>query len=162
MVEVPQIGKKSVALEVLVVTGLFMSAFYFLYFEKVNTYLKKTYDDRISPIKYSDKPRTETDQSLYEGRKEFCSNINPQRCINGFELPNNINDLKFINNKISIITLPNSNLFSGLPEMALVQLSRDGNELIYEGRINGVQGVYRESYNNVKKNAILPNNSFLF
>jgi len=161
MVEVPKVGKKGVALEVLVVSGLFMSAFYFFYFEKIDAYVKKLYDENFAPTKFSDKPRTEIDQSLYEGRKEFCSNINPKRCVRGFELPDNINDLKFINGKIRISTLPNSNLFSGLPEMAMVQLSRYGNELIYEGRINGVQGIYRESYDNVKKYAILPDNSSL-
>lgn len=161
MVEVPKVGKKSVALEVLVVSGLFMSAFYFFYFEKIDAYIKKVYDENFSPTQFSDKPRAEIDQSLYEGRKEFCSNINPEICVRGFELPDDINDLKFINGKIRITTLPNSNLFSGLPQMALVKVSRGGNELIYEGRINGVQGIYRESYYNVKKYAILPDNSFL-
>jgi len=161
MIEVPKTRSKSAVLEAVIVSGLFLSAFYFFYFEEINLKASKLYKDIMNPDVYSDKPRQQLDESLYEGRGEFCSQSNPNKCVRGFRLPNNIDGLKFINGKINIITLPDTKTFTGLPEMALVQVSRHGNKLIYEGRINGVQGVYSENYESVKNKIILPNNSFL-
>lgn len=167
MDKIPKIDKKVDVIELIIVTSILLSAFYLFYSNEIDVYLKKLYNNNLNNndennlIEFSDKPRTEIDQSIYEGRKEFCSNINPEKCIRGFELPNDINALKFIDGKISIITKPNTNLFLGLPQMAFVQLSRDGNDLIYEGSINGVRGVFRENYQKIKENAILPTNSFL-
>ncbi len=161
MIEVPKTRSKSAVLEAVIVSGLFLSAFYFFYFEEINLKVSKLYKDVMNPDVYSDKPRQQSDPSLLEGRVEFCSQSNPNRCVRGFSLPNDINDLKFINGNISIVTLPDTKTFTGLPEMALVQVSRHGDKLIYQGRINGVQGVYSENYENVKNKLILPNNSFL-
>ena len=41
MVEVPKNKSKSAVLETVVVAGLFMSAFYFLFFEEIDEVLKK-------------------------------------------------------------------------------------------------------------------------
>ena len=41
MVEVPKNKSKSAVLETLIVTGLFMSAFYFLFFQEIDGLLKK-------------------------------------------------------------------------------------------------------------------------
>ena len=156
MVEVPKNKSKSAVLETVVVAGLFMSAFYFLFFEEIDEVLKK-YGVK-GDLKESDNnnnsvstPTQPLNPEEYEGRTDFCSNSNSGNCIKAFPMPNSIDDLIFSDNGvISIITKPDSSAF-GLPSKAMVRVYRSGDNLVYDGRINGVKSTYSENYYDINK-----------
>jgi hypothetical protein len=167
MVEVPKNKSKSAVLETVVVAGLFMSAFYFLFFEEIDEVLKKYGVKEGGDLKESDNntipaPTQPLNPEQYEGRTEYCSdNNNPDSCVRGFPMPNSIDDLNFADNgRIRIITKPFANPF-GLPEKAMVSLYRSGDKLAYNGRIDGVKDTYIENYNDVKDEIALVNNTYL-
>lgn len=166
MVEVPKNNSKSAVLETLIVTGLFMSAFYFLFFQEIDGLLKKygikndvnskNENDNVPP------PRPTINPEQYEGRSEYCVNKNdPNSCIRGFPMPNSIDDLIFADNgHISVLTKPDARPF-GLPSRGLFRLYRMNNQLVYDGFINGVKGKYYENYDDIKNDIVLVRNIFL-
>jgi hypothetical protein len=166
MLEVPKNKSKSALLETLIVTGLFMSAFYFLFFQEIDGLLKKYGIKNDSNSKNENEnvapPRPIINPEQYEGRSEYCVNKNDSdSCIKGFPMPNSIDDLIFADKGyISIITKPNSRPF-GLPSRALVRLYRSNNQLVYNGFINGVKDKYYENYDDIKNDIVLVKNIFL-
>lgn len=167
MVEVPKNKSKSAVLETVVVAGLFMSAFYFLFFEEIDDQLRKfgfkkdgdavNEENNVVPT-----PPKPANPEQYEGRSEYCSNANdPDSCIRGFPMPDSIDDLIFADNGfIRIITKPNSYPF-GLPEKAMVNLYRSGDKLAYYGRVDGQKDTYFENYNDIKNEIVLAKNTYL-
>lgn len=166
MVEVPKNKSKSAVLETLVVAGLFMSAFYFLFFEEIDSALKKygikngeSNDNVNADLPPPTQPKN---PEHYEGRTEYCADNNdPDNCVRGFPMPNSIDDLIFADNGfIKIITKPNTNPF-GLPSRAMVRIYRSGDKLAYYGYIDGVKDRYYENYNDVKDEIALVKNIYL-
>ena len=167
MVEVPKNKSKSAVLETVVVAGLFMSAFYFLFFEEIDEVLKKYGVKEGGDLKESDNntipaPTQPLNPEQYEGRTEYCSdNNNPDSCVRGFPMPNSIDDLNFADNgRIRIITKPFANPF-GHPEKAMVSLYRSGDKLAYNGRIDEVKDIYIENDNDLKDEIALVDNKYL-
>jgi hypothetical protein len=166
MVEVPKNKSKSAILETVVVAGLFMSAFYFLFFEEIDEVLKKYGVKDGGELKESDtnttpEPKQPLNPEQYAGRTDFCSKSNSENCIKGFPMPNSIDDLIFSDNGlISIMTKPDSSSF-GLPSKAMVRVYRIGDDLVYNGRINGVKSTYSENYYDIKNDIALPSNKYL-
>lgn len=167
MVELPKNKSKSAVLETLVVTGLFMSAFYFLFFEEIDDFLKRRNTGNSGGDTKGDSAPTnidppQIDPNLYAGRSEYCSdNNNPDSCVRGFPMPDTLDDLIFSDNGyISIITKPNTNPF-GAGSRAMINVYRSGDNLAYYGRIDGVQDTYFENYEDVKNEIILTKNTYL-
>ena len=166
MVEVPKNKSKSAVLETVVVAGLFMSAFYFLFFEEIDEVLKKYGVKEGGELKENDTniipaPTQPLNPEQYEGRTEYCSNTDSESCVRGFPMPNTIDDLIFADNgNISVITKPDSRPF-GLPPKAMVRLYRSGNDLVYYGRVDGVKSTYTENYDDIKNDIALVNNKYL-
>ena len=165
MVEVPKNKSKSAVLETIVVAGLFMSAFYFLFFEEIDGVLKdyglkdgEANDNSNANLPPPPQPKN---PEHYEGRTEYCANNNdPDSCVRGFPMPNTIDDLDFVDNGfIKIITKPQTNPF-GLPERAMVSIYRSGDKLVYYGRVDGVKDRYYENYNDVKDEIALVKNIY--
>lgn len=165
MVEVPKNKSNSAFLETLVVTGLFMSAFYFLFFEEIDEHLKKLGlrpKDKESDTASEYAPLPQIDMTEFQGREEFCIDNNPDNCIRGYRLPNSIEDLNFINGKIAIITKQNNgDVFNNVGERAMIFVGRNGNQLTYEGWFDGSKQVVTEKYDDVKNKIILVKNTYL-
>ena len=169
MVEVPKNKSKSAVLETIVVAGLFMSAFYVLFFEEIDDVLKKygiknsnensELDNEVVDLP---KPPEPKNPEQYEGRTEYCANPNdPDSCVRGFPMPNSIDDLIFADNGyMSVITKPNTNPF-GVGERAMIRIYKSGDKLGYYGFVNGVKDTYFENYDDVKNEIVLTKNIYL-
>ena len=166
MIEVPKNKSKSAVLETVVVAGLFMSAFYFLFFEEIDNVLKKYGVKGNGKSDNNNNNVSETpiiiNPEQYEGRTEYCvDNNNPDSCVKGFTMPNRIDDLIFSDNgKITVITKADARPF-GLPPKAMVRLFRSGDSLSYFGYVDGVKGTYNESYDDIKDEIVLTKNTYL-
>jgi len=164
MIEIPEKKAKGKFGEIVIVSALFMASFYFLFSDEVEMFLRR---NNLLPTKkgknkpyHNINPSESVDQSLLEGRSEFCSKLNIGNCINGFVLPDDIEDLYFKNNYISVITLPDSIVFGQSMDRNGLNLYRSGNDLVFSGKINGIKKDWKENYNDIKNKVVLMTNEF--
>jgi len=164
MIELPEKKAKGKFTEILIISGLFMASFYFIFSKEVEDFLRRNNILPPEKKKVNNKlnynPQEGVDKESYIGRSEFCSKIDSTKCVKGFVLPNNIDDLKFINNMISIITLPDSIVFDKEMDRNGLSLTREGNDLVYYGKIYGDKMYHREDYDVIKSKIILMNNKY--
>ena len=120
--------------------GIFSAAFYFLFLRGNKAYSQES-------------PPEETN----DGRKLFFGEDgNPQNYVRGYEAPDTIDELDFVNGQLMIISKPDTNIFNGLPQKGMVSVYRDGDNLVYDGSINGKTDNYKAKYLDIKDKIVLP------
>ena len=155
---------KSNMLESVLTVGVFATLVYFVFFSSRSVFGQKGDSQTLvgSPMSHK------IDSKEYEGRKKYydtsasSATVNRQNYIHGFDMPNTIEGINFINGKISVITKPGTTTFEGVKGRSLIELSKNGNNLVYDGYIHSpVMKRHVENYEDVKDLIVLRKNTYL-
>jgi hypothetical protein len=149
-------SKKSTYIAVTLGALAGIGAIYFFFFRKKNNGKEEGQQAQqdVNPLSVQKRPE-------YKGRKKFESEWGLS-FSKGFDMPDNIDGLRFIANEITVITKPNTNgLFGGVDQLSMIPLFREGDKLGFKGKINGEDIIAFENYDDVKDKIVLTKNTYL-
>ena len=130
---------KKIIASVVVVGGLVLAYWYLV---------KKPYEVK----KASDENNVKDDKNTFYGKDK-------NDYIRGYKMPDNIDDLKPISNKVLIATKPDTNVFNQEPRSAInVIVNKKGKTLSYS--LNGT-GSFVEDYDKLKDSIVLTDKKYL-
>lgn len=130
---------KKVIASVVVVGGLVLAYWYLV---------KKPYEVK----KVSNENNVKDDKNTFYGKDK-------NDYIRGYKMPDNINDLKPISNKILIATKPDTNVFNQEPRSAInVIVNKKDKTLSYS--LNGTES-FVEDYDKLKDSIVLTDKKYL-
>ena len=130
---------KKIIASVVVVGGLVLAYWYLV---------KKPYEVK----KVSNENNVKDDKNTFYGKDK-------NDYIRGYKMPDNIDDLKPISNKILIATKPDTNVFNQEPRSAInVIVNKKGKTLSYS--LNGTES-FVEDYDKLKDSIVLMDKKYL-